>query len=132
MSDPITVQPSILDLLPSSDELLARRASIARELAPLRALYAGNGYMGERMFKLDEAKVAVAIRTRFKEAGEKSTEAQIDALVRNDPDYIAALTRDVQQRERWADLEERLNEVEWRLRCRQSDASLLAAEARLQ
>ncbi len=131
MSDTINIRSSAIDLLESTNDLLTRRSAIVRELAPLRALYGGQGYMGERMFKLDEAKVAVAVRTRFKEAGEKSTEPQIDALVRSDPEYIASLTRDVQNRERWADLEERLNEVEWRLRMRQSDATLLAAEARL-
>lgn len=131
MPDQLTTPSTILDTLPSSEELLARRASIARELAPLRALCGGQGYMGERMFKLDEARVAVAIRTRFKEAGEKTTEPQIDALVRSDPEYVAALTADVQKRERWADLEERLNEVDWRLRNRASDSQLLAAEMRL-
>jgi len=132
MSDSITVQPSILDLLPSTDELLARRSAIVRELSPLRALYGGNGYMGERCFKVDEAKIATAIRARLRDAGEKTTEPQIDALTRVDEGYTSALAADVEKRTRWAELEERLNEVEWRLRCRNADASLLAAEARLQ
>lgn len=131
MSDTLMAHGTILDTLPSSDELLSRRATIVRELAPLRALYGGNGYMGERMFKTDEAKIAVAIRGRLRDAGEKTTEPQIDALVRVHDDYTKALTTDVEKRARWVDLEERLNEVDWRLRCRNADASLLAAEARL-
>jgi len=132
MSDILTVHSSILDTLPSTEELLDRRIAIVRELAPLRALYGGNGYMGERCFKVDEAKIATVVRARLRDAGEKTTEPQIDALTRVDDGYIHALTRDVEKRTRWVDLEERLNEVEWRLRCRNADASLLAAEARLQ
>ena len=132
MSDTLTVHSSILDTLPSTEELLDRRIAIVRELAPLRALYGGTGYMGERMFKVDEAKIATAVRARLRDAGEKTTEPQIDALTRVDDGYIHALTRDVEKRTRWTELEERLNEVEWRLRCRNVDASVLTAEARLQ
>ncbi len=131
MSDTLTVRSSAIDLLESTNDLLTRRSAIDRELAPLRALYGGNGYMGERMFKTDEAKIAVAVRGRLRDAGEKTTEPQIDALVRVDTEYTTSLTKDVEKRAKWVDLEERLNEVDWRLRCRNADASLLAAEARL-
>lgn len=132
MSDTLMARATILDLLPSTEELLDRRAAIVRELAPLRALYGGSGYTGERVFKVDEARIATAIRARLRDAGEKTTEPQIDALTRTDEGYTHALTRDVEKRTRWAELEERLVEVDWRLRCRNADASLLAAEARLQ
>lgn len=131
MSD-FTQNPTLADSLVSSDLLLARRSDIARRVAPLRALYGGQGYMGERMFKLDEARIATAIRARLRDAGEKTTEPQIDALVRTNADYIAALAKDIDQRRQWVELEEELNDIEWRLRCRQSDASLLSAEARIQ
>lgn len=131
MSDTIHAAGTILDTLPSSEELLGRRAAIVRELAPLRALYGGNGYMGERMFKVDEARVAVAIRTRLREAGEKTTEPQVDALTRVDEGYVASLATDLDKRARWVELEERLNEIDWRLRNRASDSALLAAEMRL-
>lgn len=115
----------------SSDELLAARADVARKLAPLRALYGNGSYAGERELKLVEARVATAIRTRWEAASEKITEPKLDAAVRQDAEYIEALTRDVGRRTQWIELEEQLNEVEWRLRCRQTDGALLSAEARL-
>lgn len=121
----------LLDTIVSSDELLARRADLARRIAPLRALYGGQGYMGERQFKLTEARVASAVRAEFKANGTKATEGMVDEVVRQHPDYIQALTDDVNQRSHWIELEEKLNEIEWRLRCRQTDGALLSAEARL-
>lgn len=122
---------SILDALASADELLARRAEIVRHLTPLRALYGGNGYSGERQFKLVEARVATAVRAQYKADAVKATEGMVDEGVRQHPEYIQALTDDVKQRAEWIALEEELNEVEWRLRCRQTDGALLSAEARL-
>ncbi len=130
MSDSI-LAGSILDTLPNIDTLLGERAGIVRRLAPLRALYGGNGYTGERLFKVEEAKIAVAVRTRLREAGEKTTEPQIDALVRTDDTYTETLTNDVRDRTEWARLEEQLIELDWRLRCRNADANLLAGEARV-
>lgn len=131
MSNTLIVRESILDTLPSADELLGKRADVARRVAPLRALYGNGSYLGERQFKLVEARVATAIRAQWDAANEKVTEPKLDAAVRQHPEYIEALTADVERRARWVSMEEELNEVEWRLRCRQSDASLLAAEARL-
>lgn len=121
----------LLDTLVSADELLALRAEIAYELAPLRALYGNGSYAGERELKLVEARVAGAIRATWEASGEKITEPKLDAAVRQHVEYIEALTFDVQRRTQWVELEEKLNAIDWRLRCRQSDASLLSAEARL-
>jgi hypothetical protein len=121
----------LAETLVSSDELLAKRADIARRLAPFRALYGNGSYAGERQFKLVEARCATAIRAQWEVAGEKVTEPKLDAAVRQHPEYIQALTDDVKRRAEWIALEEELNELEWRLRVRQSDASLLSAEARL-
>lgn len=92
---------------------------------------AATANMAERQFKIEEAKVATAVRAKLKADGEKVTEPMVDALTRQDPAYIDALTADVQRREKWVLLEEDLNEIEWRLRCRQTDGALLSAEARL-
>lgn len=127
----IIARDSILASLPSADVLLAQRTEIVRQLAPLRALYGNGSYAGERELKLVEARVASAIRARWDAANEKTTEPKLDAAVRQNDEYIAALTVDVKRRTQWVELEEALNEIEWRLRCRSSDASLLAAEARL-
>lgn len=121
----------LLDTLASADELLAKRADIVRRLTPLRALYGGSGYAGERTFKLEEAKVATIVRARLQEEGAKATEGRVDELVRTHSDYINALASDVTRRGEWIALEEELNEIEWRLRCRQTDGALLSAEARL-
>lgn len=121
----------LLDTIASADELLARRADIVRRLTPLRALYGGMGYMGERNFKLTEARVATVVRAQLKQEGGKATEGMVDEMVRQHPEYVQALTDDVKQRGAWIALEEELNEVEWRLRCRQTDGALLSAEARL-
>lgn len=131
--DPATgeVRDSILDTLPDAEALLARRAEIVKRLAPLRALFGGNGYFGERQFKLEEAKVDTAVRTRFKAAQVKATEPMVDAEVRQSPAYITALANEIKRKQEWVEAEEALNEVEWRLRIRQGDSHLLAAEARL-
>jgi hypothetical protein len=121
----------LLDTLVSSDELLAKRADVVRRLVSLRALYGGNGYMGERLFKVEEAKVATAVRAQLEADGEKVTEPKVDAMTRQHENYVAALAFDVEQRSKWIALEEELNEIEWRLRCRQTDGALLSAEARL-
>ena len=126
---------SLLDTLPDAEELLQSRAALVKELAPLRALYGGSGYMGERMFKLDEARIAATVRATLhanKQAGEKVTEGMIDEGTRTHPHYIAALEADVKQRARWVELEESLGSLEWRLKLRIGDAYLLGAEARLQ
>jgi len=126
-----TNHTSLLDLLPSADELLARRAEIVRHLTPLRAKYGGQGYMGERVFKAEEAKVDAVVRAALKAEGGKVTEPMVDALVRTHPAYMEAITADLKARAEWIGHEEALNEIEWRLNVRRSDAALLAAEARL-
>lgn len=125
---------SLLDTLPDAETLLSERAAIVKALAPLRALYGGMGYMGERMFKLDEARIATVVRAKYRAEGEKITEPMVDAATRTHPHshYIAALEADVSQRAEWVRLEESLNAVEWRLRLRIGDAYLLGAEAKLQ
>ena len=122
---------SLLDTLADADTLLARRADIVDQLKTLRALYGGSGHCGDRVFKLTEARVATAVRAQFKADGVKATEGMVDEAVRTHPEYIDALTKDVEQRAIWTALEESLAEVEWQLRLRQTDASLLSAEARL-
>lgn len=121
----------ILGMVADPDELLDKRHNIVRKLAPLRALYGGNGYAAERQLKLVEARISSLVRAGLAGEGKKVTEGAIDAEVRQHPEYIQALTDDLAQREKWISLEESLAEIEWRLRCRQSDASLLSAEARL-
>lgn len=128
---PDTRASSLVDTLPDAEQLLSRRAAVVTKIAPLRALYGGNGYMGERSFKLDEARIATVVRARLVEAGGKVTEGMIDEGTRTHPHYIAALEADVQQRAQWIELEESLNEIEWRLRVRASDSYLLGQEARL-
>ena len=123
---------TMLDGLSNVDALLGKRSELVKRIAPLRARYGGAGnYLGERLFKMEEAKVAVAIRARLRDAGEKTTEPQIDALVRVDEGYQVALTNEVTERQRWIELEEELKDIEWRLEMRKADAYLLGAEARL-
>lgn len=129
---PDTRAGSLIDTLADADALLAARAKIVGLLAPLRALYGGNGYMGERQFKLDEARIATVVRAKLAADGVKITEPMVDAATRTHPHYIAALEMDVKQRAEWIGLEEQLNEIEWRLRVRSSDSYLLGAEAKLQ
>lgn len=129
------VRDSLRDALPDADALLDRRREIVEKVAPLRALYGGQGYFGERVFKLDEAKIDTAIRTTVRaqlKAGEKMpTEGAIDAMVRQQSDYVAALMAQVERKTEWIRLEEELNEIEWRLKLRTSDSYLLGSEARL-
>ena len=129
------VRDSILDTLPDAEALLTRRREIVAKVAPLRALYGGQGFMGERVFKLDEAKMDTAIRTSLRanlKANEKMpTETAIDAMVRQQPGYVDALMSQIEKKAEWVRLEEELAEIDWRLRIRQGDSHLLAAEARL-
>ena len=129
------VRDSILDTLPDAEALLTRRREIVAKVAPLRALYGGQGFRGERVFKLDEAKMDTAIRTSLRanlKANEKMpTETAIDAMVRQQPGYVDALMSQIEKKAEWVRLEEELAEIDWRLRIRQGDSHLLAAEARL-
>ena len=123
---------TMLDALPDVDTLLGKRSQLVKRISALRARYGGAGnYLGERLFKTVEAKIAVAVRARLRDAGEKTTEPQIDALVRTDPAYTEALTEEVTERQKWIELEEELKEIEWRLEMRKSDSYLLGGEARL-
>lgn len=134
MYDPNESAPTgtMLDGLSNVDALLGKRSVLVKRIAPLRARYGGAGnYLGERLFKMEEAKIAVAVRARLRDAGEKTTEPQIDALVRVDEGYQTALTSEVTERQKWIELEEELKEIEWRLEMRKADAYLLGAEARL-
>ena len=131
MTDLLIAGGTLLDTLPSADKLLGERANIVRRLAPLRALFGGNGYPAERRLKQVEARCSAAVRAGLLAGGGKVTEGMVDEGTRQQPEYLQALTDDLGQREQWIGLEEQLNEIEWRLRVRQTDASLLAAEARL-
>ena len=71
------------------------------------------------------------VRASLKAEGGKVTEPMVDALVRTHPAYLEAITADLKARAEWIGHEEALNEIEWRLNVRRSDAALLAAEARL-
>lgn len=128
---PDTRSASLLDTLPDAETLLADRAKLVKQLAPLRALYGGSGYMGERMFKLDEARIAATVRASLLAQGGKITEGMVDEGTRTHAHYIAALEADVTQRATWVELEESLSAIEWRLRLRIGDAYLLGAEAKL-
>lgn len=123
---------TMLDALPNVDVLLARRDKLIAELKPLRARYGGQGnYMGERLFKIEEAKIELVVRTRAKAAGVKLTEAAVEAEVRTHEEYEPLLVKELQSRERWIELEEQLQTLEWRLHMRKTDAFLLGGEARL-
>lgn len=123
---------TMLDALPNVDVLLARRDKLIAELKPLRARYGGTGnYMGERLFKVEEAKIELAVRTTAKAEGEKPTEGAIEARVRTHEQYAPLLLKELADREKWIELEERLQTLEWRLHMRKTDAFLLGGEARL-
>lgn len=113
------------------EELLAERGQLAKRVAPLRALYGNGSYGGERELKLVEARVSSAIRAQWEAEGGKYTEVKLDSAVRQHPEYIEALTADVKRRTEWIEAEESLQDIDHRLRARQSDAQLLSAEARL-
>lgn len=131
--EPYAPTGTMLDALPNADVLLERRAQIVKQVAPLRARYGGAGnYLGERLFKVEEAKLDVAIRAQAKSDGERLTEPAIDARVRTHPTYSQLLLDEVKARQEWIELEESLKEVEYRLEIRKSDSYLLGGEARLQ
>ena len=124
---------TMLDALPDTDSLLERRDAIVKKLSPLRARYGGAGnYLGERQFKMEEAKLDVAVRAEAKANGEKVTEAQVDARVRTHETYAGLLLDEINSRREWVELEEELNTLEWRLEFRKSDSYLLGREAGLQ
>lgn len=129
------VRESIIDTLPDAEALLARRADVVKRLRTLRAKYGGQGFFGERTFKLEEAKIDTAVRAQFRasqKAGDRpATEGAIDATVRQHPNYIAALMAAIEEKATWVELEEELASIDWRLRLRSSDSYLLGSEARL-
>lgn len=127
---------TMLDALPDVDHLLAERDRLVKLVKPLRAKFGGTGnYIAERYHKLEEAKLAAAVRASIKAGqfpdGEKATEGAIDVRVRTHPGYEPLLTAEVKERQEWIQHEEDLKTVEWRLQMRKADGYLLGNEAGL-
>lgn len=129
---------TMLDALPDVGYLLQKYSEKIKEIAPLRARYGGAGnYLGERLFKAEEAKLEIVVRGSIGEGGKlpdgiKATEGAIDAHVRTRDEYTKLLTDEVTGRTQWIMLEAEIKEIEWRLEARKADAYLLGREAGLQ
>ena len=129
---------TMLDALPDVGYLLQRYSEKIKQVAPYRARYGGAGnYLGERLFKAEEAKLEIVVRGSVTDAGKlpsgaKATEGAIDAEVRTRPEYTQLLHDEVTGRERWITLEAEIKEIEWKLEMRKADAYLLGKEAGLQ
>lgn len=128
---------TMLDALPDVGHLLQQYSDKIKEVARYRARYGGAGnYLGERLFKAEEAKLEIVVRGSVNDKGQlpsgiKATEGAVDATIRTRDEYTKLLTDEVAGRTKWIQLEAEIKEIEWKLEMRKADAYLLGKEAGL-
>jgi len=97
------------------DELLAERAEIVRELAPLRALFGGNG-IGNHRRKVELSRIEKRIYAEAQQRSEKKpSDDFVDTLAHADPAYGEMVEVMVRQATRWVELEEQLEAIDMRI-----------------
>lgn len=100
----------------SLDVLLATRAELVKQVAPLRARYASFGTW-DAIRKIELARVAQLIRAEAlaSEPPRKLTEAAIEDLSHADGRYADQVIRATEERAKWAELEDQIDAVNDRI-----------------
>lgn len=96
------------------DELLAERARLVDEVAPLRALYGSFG-MFDAQRKVELSKVEALIRTEALTRGTKVTEAFIEQQAHAAESYADYIAQSLEARAQWALLEDRIQAINDRI-----------------
>jgi hypothetical protein len=112
------------------EELLARRAQLIRDVAPLRALYGSFGTFDD-MRKVELSRIKGLIRAEATAEGRKVSNDIVNDEAHAHPDYVDYITKATNERAHWVNLEGKVEAIEWYIRRGQSVASYLTAECRL-
>lgn len=110
--------------------LLAARAELVKEIAPLRALHGPFGSWQD-LRKIELSRIAVGIRAQAAADGKKITEAGVDELAHSDERYISFLTQGVKDKTRYFEIEDRIAGIADQINRGQSISRYLAAEVML-
>lgn len=97
------------------DELLAQRHAIVQEVAPLRALYGGNGIANHRL-KVELSRIQARLYAEAQARNEKKpSDDYVDRLAHADDGYAAMVELMTTQAARWVELEEALEAIDMRV-----------------
>lgn len=111
-------------------DLHAQRRQLLDVLAPLKALHGPFGVFDDRRKQLCET-LKIRARATLTEQGVKVTEAAVDAHAYADPQYETLLDEAVAARIEYLKLENQLSELNERIRSRELELNVYAAEVRL-
>ena len=115
----------------SLEDLQQRRRQLMTEYATLRALHGPNGKWDARRKSMLEA-MKIKARMTLKAAGEKITEAMVDAEAHADPQYIAFLDAGDAGAIRYVVVDNEITELQERIEGRRAALYAFAREASLQ
>ena len=117
--------------IPPIAELLAERAELVKQVAPLRARFGTFGTYDD-LRKIELARIAAIHRAKAFVDGNKVTEAQIDEMAHGDDRYAKFVLEATQQRATWAILEDRIQGISDVIMRGQAIARYLTGELALQ
>jgi hypothetical protein len=111
----------------SLDALHAERRALLADFARLRALHGPFGAFDAKRKAMLSA-VAVRVRMELQAKGEKTTEAFIDAAAHADEQYQRFLDESVREKVAFIEADTRMNEIEERIRSRETELNCYRAE----
>jgi hypothetical protein len=111
-------------------DLHQRRRTLLDQLAPLKALHGPFGVFDDRRKQLCET-LKIRARAELTAQGVRVTEAAVDAHAYADPQYETLLDEAVTARIEYLKLENQLSELNERIRSRELELNVYAAEVRL-
>lgn len=115
----------------SLEDLQLRRRQLLPEYAALRALHGPNGKWDARRKAMLEA-MKIKARMALKDAGEKVTEAMVDAYAHADEQYVAFLDAGEAGAIRYVVVDNEVTELQERIEGRRAAIYAFAREASLQ
>lgn len=114
----------------SLEDLHARRRSLLREYAPLRALHGPGGKWDARRKAMLEA-TKVQARMDMQKAGEKITESAVDTAGHAHENYIKFIEDGITSATRYVELETEISEIEERIKNRETVLYVFGQEMKL-
>lgn len=114
----------------SLEGLHVERRQLLREYAPLRALHGPNGKFDNKRKALLEA-CKIRARMALQKAGEKTTDAAVDAAGHADEQYVSFIDQGIASAVRYIELETQVSEIEERIRNREISLLCYNSEAKL-
>jgi hypothetical protein len=111
------------------DDLLAERASLVDQLAPMWAEY-GPGGVGEHRLSAERNRIVGLLRAMAAADDKKITEAALEAGSRAHPDYLNLMAKQTTERATFFRLQEQMRAVDFRINRGQSLLRAYASEPR--